>query len=74
MQWLLADNTGTRRSGVSSGSLQDAAIAAEDRPVIALVPAVDVLTTAVHMPVRSAAKVRTALPFALEGESCTRRL
>lgn len=66
VQWLLADNTGTRRSGVSSGSLEDAAIAAQDRPVIVLVPAVDVLTTTVHMPVRSASKIRTALPFALE--------
>ncbi len=66
MQWLLADNTGTRRSGVSSGSLADAAIAAGDRPVIAMVPAVDILTTSVHMPVRSASKIRTALPFALE--------
>ena len=66
MQWLLADSHGTRRSGVSSGSLQEAAVAAQDRPVIALVPAVDILTTTVHMPVRSASKIRTALPFALE--------
>lgn len=66
VQWLLADSTGTRRSGVSSGSLSEAATAASDRPVIAMVPAVDILTTTVHMPVRSASKIRTALPFALE--------
>ncbi|HNP65779.1 MAG TPA: type II secretion system protein GspL [Woeseiaceae bacterium] len=66
VEWMLADDTGTRRSEVSNGSLSEAAVAAGDRPVIALVPAVDILTTTVNMPVRSASKIRTALPFALE--------
>lgn len=66
VQWLLADQNGTRLSNVSNGSLQEAAQAAGERAVIALVPAVDILLTTVHMPVRSLSKIRTALPFALE--------
>lgn len=66
MQWLRADQNGTRLSNVSTGSLQDAALAAGNRPVIAMVPAVDVLLTTVHMPVRSVSRIRTAMPFALE--------
>jgi len=66
VEWLLVDSNGTRRSGVSSGTLEQAAAEVVDRPVIALVPAVDVLTTTVHIPVRSASKIKVALPFALE--------
>lgn len=66
VQWMLADSNGTRRSSVSSGALEEAASDADERAVIVLVPAVEVLTTTVHMPVRSASKIRTALPFALE--------
>ncbi len=66
VEWILADSTGTRRSNVASGSLAQAAVEATDRDVIVMVPAVDVLTTTVHMPARSTSKIRTALPFALE--------
>ena len=66
VEWMLADDTGSRHSEVSRGALSEAAVAADDRPVIVLVSAVDVLTTTVSMPVRSASKIRTALPFALE--------
>lgn len=66
VQWVLADSDGTRRSGSSTGSLEDAAGEAGGRTVIVLVPATEVLTTTVHMPVRSASKIRTALPYALE--------
>ena len=66
VRWVLADSNGTRRSGVSSGELEQAAAAAGDHAVIVLVPAEDVLLTSVNIPVRSAAKIRTALPFALE--------
>ena len=69
VQWLRADQNGTRLSNVSTGSLQDAALAADSRPVIAMVPAVDVLLTTVHMPIRSVSRIRTALPFAF----CTGR-
>jgi general secretion pathway protein L len=66
VEWVLVDSNGTRRSGVSSGNLEQAAIEVGDHAVIALVPAEDVLLTSVHIPVRSVAKIRTALPFALE--------
>jgi len=66
VEWLLADSNGTRLSGVSSGSLEEAAEAAGDHAVIVLVPAQEVLLTSVHIPARSAAKIKAALPFALE--------
>lgn len=66
VEWVLVDSNGTRRSGVSGGNLEQAAAAAGEHAVIVLVPAEDILLTTVHMPVRSTAKIRTALPFALE--------
>ncbi len=66
VEWVLVDSNGTRRSGVSSGDLEQAAAAAGDHAVIVLVPAEDVLLTSVTIPARSTAKIRTALPFALE--------
>jgi len=66
VEWVLADSDGTRRSGLMTGSLEEAAAAVGGHSVIALVPAVDLLSTSVHMPVRSASKIRVALPFALE--------
>ena len=66
VEWVLVDSNGTRRSGVSSGDLEQAATAAGDHAVIVLVPAEDVLLTSVHIPARSQAKIRAALPFALE--------
>lgn len=66
VEWILADSDGTRRSNVSSGSLAQAATAVGDRSVIVLVPPQDLLTTTVHIPARSASKIKAALPFALE--------
>ena len=66
MEWILVDSDGTQLSDPCSGTLVDASIAADDRSVIALVPAADVLLTNVHIPARSSTKIRKALPFALE--------
>ncbi|MDH4053984.1 MAG: type II secretion system protein GspL [Gammaproteobacteria bacterium] len=66
VEWLLADGDGTRRSGVSTGSLEQAAAASGDRDVIALVPSEELLSTTAEIPVRSHAKIRAALPYALE--------
>lgn len=66
VEWVLADSNGTRRSGVSRGSLEHAADAAGDHAVIVLVPAEEVLLTTAHIPARSTSKIRAALPFALE--------
>ncbi len=65
VEWIAVDDNGTRRSEPGSGSLEDAAVQAGVRPVIVLVPATDVLTTTVDIPVRGA-RLKSALPFALE--------
>ena len=66
VQWVTADSMGALRTRVSTGSLEQAAHEIAGRNVIVLVPSMDVLTTTVKIPVRSASKVRAALPFALE--------
>lgn len=65
-EWVLVDSNGTQKSRVSTGTLEQAAREVGERSVIALVPALDVMTTNVSIPIRSAAKIRSALPFALE--------
>jgi len=65
VEWIAVDDSGTRRGEPGSGSLEDAAAQAAARPVIVLVPATDVLTTTVDIPVRGA-RLNAALPFALE--------
>ncbi|MBT8091788.1 MAG: type II secretion system protein GspL [Gammaproteobacteria bacterium] len=65
-EWIVVDDNGTRRSEPRKGPLADAAAAAGGRPVIALVPAANVLTTSVDLPIHSVSKLRAALPFALE--------
>ncbi len=66
VQWICVDDNGTRRSDVSTGSIDQAARECGDRKVIVLVPAIDVLTTSANIPLRGGAKLRAALPFALE--------
>lgn len=66
VEWVLVDDNGTRRGPLQSGSLQDAGEAAEQHPVIVLVPAADIVSTTVNIPARSTSRIRTALPFALE--------
>ena len=66
VEWVLADSNGTRQSELSTGSLEQAAMQVGSRAVIVLVPAIEILTTTVHIPARSTSKIRAALPFALE--------
>jgi general secretion pathway protein L len=66
VQWIFADSNGTQRSNTSSGSLEQVAAEIGDRSVIVLVPSVELLSTTVHIPARSSAKIKAALPFALE--------
>ncbi len=66
VEWIVVDDNGTRRSRPASGSLEQAAIEVRNRTVIVLVPATDVLATSVRIPVRGGARLRAALPFALE--------
>ena len=66
VEWIAVDNNGTRRGEPATGTLQLAAEAAQGRSVIVLVPATETITTTVYVPVRSGARLRAALPFALE--------
>ena len=65
-QWVRVDTNGAQRGGVSSGPLGMAAAELGDAGAILLVPAPDVLLTSVRIPARSNARIRSALPFALE--------
>jgi len=64
--WIAMDAGGTRRSPPVTGPLEEARADIGNRNVIVLVPSAEVLTTAVDMPVRGAAKIQAALPYALE--------
>lgn len=64
--WLVLDASGARAGAVAHGHLEEAADLAAQRRVIALTPADQVLVTRVDLPVRGAARMRQALPFALE--------
>jgi len=66
VEWLVADDNGTRRSPPAAGTLAEAAARVQGRPVIVLVPATEALTTVVNLPFRGGAKLRAALPYALE--------
>jgi general secretion pathway protein L len=66
VEWIVADDNGTRRSPPARGSLSEAAARLQGRPVIVLVPAIDTLSTTVDLPVRGRAKLLAALPYALE--------
>ncbi len=64
--WIVVDGNGARRSPPVTGPLAEAVKDVGDRTVIALVPASSVLTTAVEIPIKAGARLRAALPFALE--------
>jgi general secretion pathway protein L len=66
VEWIVADDNGTRRSPPSCGTLEEAAAVLQGRPVIVLVPATETLTTTVKLPIRSGARLNAALPYALE--------
>ena len=65
-EWIVVDDNGTRRSHPTAGTLAEAAASVRNRPVIVLLPATEILTTTVDLPVRGGARLNTALPYALE--------
>lgn len=65
-EWIAVDNNGTRLGAPASGTLVQAAADIGSRSVIVLVPAIDAITTSVRIPIRGGARLRAALPFALE--------
>ena len=66
VEWIVADDNGTRRSEPFRGTLAEAAVTVQGRPVIVLVPSTEVLTTAISLPLRGGARLNAALPYALE--------
>ena len=66
VEWVIADDNGTRRSPPGAGTLAEAAARVQGRPVIVLVPGIEALTTTVNIPTRSGARLLAALPYALE--------
>ena len=71
VEWLLVDSQGARKSAPASGTLEDAARQASDHPVIVLVPGEEVLTLPVDLPIKAGARLRAAVPFALEDNLAT---
>lgn len=65
-EWIVVDDNGTRRSPPAAGSLAEAAASIRNRPAIVLLPATEILTTTVDLPVRGGARLNAALPYALE--------
>lgn len=64
--WIVVDSNGTRLSAPVSGPLENAAAEAGDRAIIVLVPATEVLSTRVDLPIKRGPRLLAALPFALE--------
>lgn len=64
--WIVVDSTGARVSPPVTGPLSAARVDLHDRKLFVLVPATDVLTTTVYLPVKAQSKIQQALPFALE--------
>ena len=71
VEWLIVDGQGARRSPPAAGTLEEAAEAASDHPVIVLVPGEEVLTLPVDLPIKAGARLRAAVPYALEDQLAT---
>lgn len=69
--WVTVDAHGALIGDPGEGELAAAAQAVGESRVIVLVPAASVLRTSVLLPVRGAAKVLQALPFAMEEQLAT---
>ena len=64
--WIAVDSNGTRVGAPSVGTLEEAAGQVGDRAVVVLVPATNVLSARVDIPVKRGPRLLAALPFALE--------
>ena len=71
VEWVTVDAHGALIGEPGHGELADAAEAVADNRVIVLAPAPSVLRTSALVPVRGAAKVLQALPFAMEEQLAT---
>ncbi len=67
VSWIAVDDKGTRRDHPGTGTLEDAARQVRERPVIALVPGIEVVSLNAEVPARGA-RLLAALPYALEDQ------
>ena len=64
--WIVVDSNGARIGPPVTGALDAVKADLADRRLTVLVPATDVLTTTIYLPLKAQAKILQALPFALE--------
>jgi general secretion pathway protein L len=67
VSWMVVDAQGTRRGNPGSGTLDEAAAAVLERPVLVLVPGTEVITLFANIPAKGA-RLLAALPYALEDQ------
>ncbi|MCH8959240.1 MAG: hypothetical protein IH835_07290 [Proteobacteria bacterium] len=65
-QWVAMDSDGGQLGQVRTGELHALSVAAMQKHVILLAPGADVLITSTTVPIKGAAKMLKAIPFALE--------
>jgi general secretion pathway protein L len=65
-RWLQLDDNGRPQGGTGSGSLQDAAAAANGLRAVVLAPGIECLLATVRIPGHSRKKLLQAVPYALE--------
>jgi general secretion pathway protein L len=66
VEWVAVGAAGSDSSASQSGTLKDAAALASNRRLVVLVPSTRVLRINARIPLKGAARIRQALPFALE--------
>jgi general secretion pathway protein L len=66
VSWVVVDDHGAPIQEPGSGTLGDAAAAVDGQRVVVLCPATHILRVSVAVPLKGNAKIRQALPFALE--------
>lgn len=67
-EWLVVNGKGEALSGVGRGNGEELANMCRRKQVVLLVPGVDVLLTQVTLPIRHAAGITRALPYAVEDQ------
>jgi general secretion pathway protein L len=65
-EWLVVDSAGAPKGRPQAGTLAVAAVAANGRRVVLLVPGTDVLLAEPVLPLKGSAKLAQVVPFALE--------
>ncbi|MGI9264637.1 MAG: type II secretion system protein GspL [Gammaproteobacteria bacterium] len=66
VEWMMTGDTGAPVGQVNTGSVDSLAEIRCQGKIVVLVPATDVLLTSVNIPIRNAARLKQALPFAME--------